>query len=120
MKITKEQIKTIEKLMPQARKEPKISNYKFIEAIMYILENGCKWRALPEKYEKWHTIYMRFSRWCEKGIIQKIFLKLQEQGIINIKTKFWCIDSTSVKVHPDATGSRKAKGKQSIGRSKWG
>ena len=63
---------------------------------------------------------MKFSRWCEKGIIQKIFLKLQKQVIIDITTKFLCIDSTSVKVHPDATVTRKARGEQSIGRSKGG
>ena len=63
--------------MAVARKQPKISNYEIIEALLYMVENGCKCRALPKKYGKWHTIYMRFSRWCEKGIVQKIFLKLQ-------------------------------------------
>ena len=23
------------------------------------------WRTLPEKFGKWHTIYMRFNRWSE-------------------------------------------------------
>ena len=31
-----------------------------------------------------------------------------------------CIDSTSIKVHPDAAGARKSNGEQSIGRSKGG
>ena len=31
-----------------------------------------------------------------------------------------CIDSTSIKVHPDAAGALKSSGEQSIGRSKGG
>ena len=120
MKITKEQIKIIEELLPKPRKKAKISNEQFINALIYILENGCKWRALPEKYGKWHTVYMRFNRWSKKGIIEQIFLKLQEEKIIKIDTDIFCIDSTSIKVHPDGTGALKTNGKQSIGRSKGG
>ncbi|MBQ2175118.1 MAG: transposase, partial [Alphaproteobacteria bacterium] len=39
------------------RKPPEISNYQFLCALLYMIENGCKWRALPKKYGKWHTIY---------------------------------------------------------------
>ena len=45
---------------------------------------------------------------------------LQEKGIINIKSDTFCIDSTSIKVHPDANGYLKKSGKQAIGRSKGG
>ena len=120
MKITKDQIKIIEELLPKPRKKAKISNEQFIEALIYMLENGCKWRALPEKYGKWHTVYMRFNRWSKKGIIKQIFLKLQEENIIKTDTDIFCIDSTSVKVHPDGTGALKTSGKQSIGHSKGG
>ena len=70
MKITKEEIKIIEEMLPKPRKKAKISNEQFIKALIYILENGCKWRALPEKYGKWYTVYMRFNRWSKKGIIE--------------------------------------------------
>ena len=59
MKITKDQIKIIEEMLPKPRKKAKISNEQFINALIYMLENGCKWRALPEKCGKWHTVYMR-------------------------------------------------------------
>ena len=120
MEPTKRQYKKIEHLMPIPRKPPEISNYKFLCALLYMIENGCKWRALPEKFGKWHTIYMRFSRWSEKGIIEKIFEEMQKMNIIDIRTDTLCIDSTSIKVHPNAAGCRKSSGKQSIGRSKGG
>ena len=58
MKLTKRQYKKIEHLMPIPRKPPEISNYTFLCALLYMIENGCKWRALPEKFGKWHTIYI--------------------------------------------------------------
>lgn len=120
MRLTENQFAKIEHLMPVARKKPVISNYQFMCALLYIIENGCKWRALPEKFGKWHTIYMRFTRWIENGIITKIFEELQKLNIIDNRTDVLCLDSTSIKVHPDAAGVRKKHGKQSIGRSKGG
>lgn len=118
MKLTRKQFAKIEHLMPVARKKPTIPNYQFLCALLYIVENGCKWRALPKKYGKWHTIYMRFSRWSENGTIQKIWKEMQNQGIIDTETNLLCLDSTSIKVHPDAAGVKKSNGKQSSGRSK--
>ena len=108
MKLTKKQYRKIEHLMPIPRKPPEISNYQFLCALLYMIENGCKWRALPKKYGKWHTIY------------QRIFEEMQKLDIIDVRTDTLCIDSTSIKVHPDAAGARKSNGEQSIGRSKGG
>lgn len=93
--------------MPIARKKPEVSNYQFMCALLYMEENGCKWRALPKKYGKWHTIYIRFNRWSKNGTIEKIFEELQKQNIIDIRTDVLCIDITSIKVHPDAAGQEK-------------
>lgn len=120
MELTKKQFKKIEHLMPVPRKKPIISNYDFMRALLYIIENGCKWRALPKEFGNWHTIYTRFNRWSKNGTIDRIFEELQRKNIIEIRTEIVCIDSTSIKVHPDAAGALKSKGEQSIGRSKGG
>ena len=57
--------------MPLARNPAKVSNYKFICTILYIIENGCKWRALPKEYGKWYTIYVKFNRRPKNGAIAK-------------------------------------------------
>lgn len=106
--------------MPIPRKRPNISNYDFMRVLLYIIENGCKWRALPKEFGNWHTIYTRFNRWSKNGTIDRIFEELQRKNIIEIRTEIVCIDSTSIKVHPDASGALKANGEQSIGRSKGG
>lgn len=102
MNITKEQYAKIEKYFPIQRGNVKIDNYTFINAILYIAENGCKWRALQEKYGKWNSVYQRFKRWCENGVIQRVFHALQQERIIAIKAEVLALDSTSCKLHPDA------------------
>ena len=106
--------------MPVARKPATISNDQFLCALLYIIENGCKWRALPKKYGNWHSVYMKFSRWSQNGAIRKIFEEMQETGLIDLNTDVLCIDSTSIKVHPDAAGARKSNGEQSTGRREGG
>lgn len=68
-----------------------MSDYQFMCALLCIIENGCKWRALPKKYGKWHTIYMKFSRWSENGTIQRIFEEMQAQRIIYTETNVLCL-----------------------------
>ena len=46
---------------------------------------------------------MRFNRWAKTGTIQQIFEQLQEMNIIDNRTDVLCIESTYVKVHPNAT-----------------
>lgn len=57
MELTRKQFEKIEHLMPVQRKKSTISNYDFVCALLYIIENGCKWRALPKEFGDWHTIY---------------------------------------------------------------
>ena len=90
MKLTKKQFAKIEGLMPIQRKKSTISNYDFVCAILYIIENGCKWRALLSESGNWHTI------WCKNGTIDRIFEALQTQNIIDIRTEIVCVDSTSI------------------------
>ena len=63
MEITLEQYKKIEKYLPIQRRNVSMSNLQLINALLYIAENGCKWRALPKEFGNWHTIYVRMNRW---------------------------------------------------------
>jgi len=82
-----EQFARIEHLMPMPRKKPTISNYDFLCALLYVIENGCKWRTLPKEYGNWHTVYVKFNRWSKNGTIERIFESLQTENIIDIRTE---------------------------------
>jgi transposase len=97
----------IKDVLPVQRGNVEIDNMTFLNALLYITENGCKWRALPERFGKWNTVYRRLNRWAKKGIIQKLFEKMQKEQILSIEVDFMAIDSTSAKVHPDAAGAEK-------------
>ena len=104
----KKQYQKVEKYLPVQRGNvKKNSNLRFLNSLLYIAKNACKWRKLPKKYGNWHTIYVRFNRWSKNGVLERVFSALQSVGIINVKVKILCLDSTSIKVHPDACGTLK-------------
>jgi transposase len=107
MKITKEQFEVIKSHFPIQRGNVAVDNYAFINAILYMAENGCKWRALPKEYGVWSTVYKRYNRWVKSGVIARVFTALQLQKIISIKVEYLSFDSTSLKVHPDGHGALK-------------
>lgn len=50
---------------------------------------------------------MRANRWAKQGVLDRVFLALQENDVINIQVDHVSLDSTVVKVHPDGTGALK-------------
>jgi transposase len=115
MELTKEQFERISKYLPRQRGNVCISNLQLVNALLYITENGCKWRALPKSFGNWHTIYVRMNRWSSGGVLRRLFEALQTEGIIQIKMEALCLDSTTVKVHPDGTGVLKKEESKASG-----
>src|SRR5271155_956343 len=87
----------------------RLSNLEVLNAILYVAEQGCKWRGLPGRFGNWHTIYVRMNRWAKSGVLDRVFEKLQVEQIVRIKIEAFALDSTSVKVHPDGSGALKEK-----------
>ncbi len=114
MEISAEQFKRIESYLPRQRGNVSHENLAVINAILYVAENGCKWRALPKRFGAWHTIYTRMNRWAKAGVLDKLFEKLQEEQLIRIKIEAVSLDSTIVKVHPDGTGALKKTGRRPL------
>jgi transposase len=110
MEITEEQFERITAYLPRQRGNVSMNNIHLVNAILYVTENGCKWRALPKSYGNWHTVYVRMNRWSKNGVLQRLFEALQIEGIIQIKMESVCLDSTTVKVHPNGTGALKKEG----------
>ena len=118
MEITKYQYEQISDCFPRHRGNVSLNNLAVLNAVLYIAENGCKWRSLPAYYGNWHTIYTRMSRWAKSGVLNRIFTMLQQKQILQIKIEVMSLDSTSVKVHPDGTGALKNMGRNSLGFQK--
>jgi transposase len=107
MEITSEQFNRIEAFLPVQRGNVSLTNLQVVNAILYVAENGCKWRSLPKRFGNWHTIYTRMNRWAKAGVLDRLFEELQHQQLVRIRIEAVSLDSTIVKVHPDGTGALK-------------
>ncbi|CAD84253.1 possible transposase [Nitrosomonas europaea ATCC 19718] len=107
MEISASQFKLIENLLPIQRGNVTLSNLEVLNAILYVAEHGCKWRGLPVKFGNWHSIYTRANRWARNGVLDRVFLALQQNKLIQLEVDHMSLDSTIVKVHPDGTGALK-------------
>src|SRR5271170_2090146 len=105
MELTRQQYEKIKDSLPLQRGNVRLSNLEVLNAILYVAEQGCKWRGLPGRFGNWHTIYVRMNRWAKSGVLDRGFEKLQVEQIVRIKIEAFALDSTSVKVHPDGTGA---------------
>lgn len=111
---------------------PGMDTRLFLDALIFVLREGCTWRSIPEKYGKWNSIYKKFRQWESEGVFEKIYLNLiglydeESESMVQVGKIYYAIsiDSTSNKVHQHAAGARKdvaeAEEKQHIGTSRGG
>ena len=74
----------------------------FLNAVHWMLRTGSPWRALPEKYGSWKTVYSRFRRWQKRGYLTAILKLLTLQADMN----HIMIDGTYVHAHKHSAGAR--------------
>jgi transposase len=51
-----------------------------VDAILYVVDNGIKWRALPADFPPWPTVYKRFSAWEKTGTTQRLLDGLRDRA----------------------------------------
>jgi transposase len=83
-------------------------NRLFLEAVLWIARTGSPWRDLPKEFGNWHSVYVRFARWCKKGT----WARLAEAVSDDPDLEMLFIDSTIVRAHQHAAGAPKKKGRK--------
>ena len=54
---------------PDPRGNPgKYPRRRILEGLLYVLNEGCRWRALPHDFPPWESVYDHFRRWKERGV----------------------------------------------------
>jgi transposase len=115
MELTELQYQRIADCLPRQRGNVSMTNLRLLNALLYVAEQGCKWRGLPKHFGNWHTIYTRMNRWSKAGVLERIFTRLQQAQILTIRLECVALDSTIIKVHPDGTGALKKAGRKPSG-----
>jgi transposase len=86
---------------------PRKDDRRTIEAIIWRLDNGAKWRSIPAELGNWHHAYLRFRRWAMRGVWDRIMAHVVAEG--EPQLAFACIDGTVARAHQKAAGARPSK-----------
>jgi len=49
-----------------------------VDAILYLVDNGTKWRSLPRDFPPWQGVYYNFRAWVKSGLWEEISLWINE------------------------------------------
>lgn len=73
--LTREQFELLEHLIPPAKpggRPRRVDLWQILNALFYLLVQGCKWRDLPADFPAWQTVYTYFRNWRQDGTWVKI------------------------------------------------
>lgn len=117
----------IEPLLPKPKKggrHRETDIKEVVNAILYLLSEGCQWRALPHDFPPWQTVRTYFDKWKKRKVWYKINVVLRQKLRIQEGRKSQAsagaIDSQSVKTTEkkgkcmDSTEEKMSKGENDI------
>ena len=77
---------------------------KFLEALHYFVVHNITWRALPEKFGRWNSVWKRFWRLSRSGTFEAFFDALAAMSETAHLVQMF--DSTVVRAHVSAAGAK--------------
>ena len=80
---------------------------RFLEAVHYFTVHNITWRALPERFGNWNSIWKRFWRLSRSGVFEAFFQLLTVCSETAHLVQFF--DSTTVRAHISAAGAKGGK-----------
>ncbi|MFF0465791.1 IS5 family transposase [Streptomyces mexicanus] len=86
---------------PSGGRPEKWPRREIVDAIRYVVDTGCKWRALPADFPPWRTVWGFMARWAAAGVVGQIRDALARRARRELGKAFrpvaTIIDSQSVK-----------------------
>jgi transposase len=77
---------------------------RMLDGILWRAREGARWRAIPERYGKWNSVWRRFARWRDLGIFEALFAALAGCGLADERLQM--LDGTVVRAHQHAAGAK--------------
>lgn len=78
LRFTDSQWALIQPLLPPLSRtgRPRADDRRTLDAILFVLKTGCRWRDLPRDYGSPVTAWRRLRRWQEEGVWERIWRTL--------------------------------------------
>ena len=83
------------------------SDRLFLEALHYFSVHNISWRALPERFGNWNSVWKRFDRLSKAGVFEAFFDHLAALSPSAHLVQMF--DSTVVRAHVSAAGAKGGK-----------
>lgn len=103
--LSDEQWSQIESLFPAYRtgRPLRHDNRTMFNALLYVARSGSPWRDVPDYYPPWKSVYTKFCRWRDSGLLEQLFIALSnDPDLENLM-----IDSTTISAHQHSAGAKK-------------
>ena len=85
------------------RRRPMNDERQTVEAVVWRLRNGAKWRAVPSELGPWHRAANLHRRWAVLGVWERAFEHLRDGGHADLAEVM--LDGTNVRAHAKAAGA---------------
>jgi len=113
--LTDEEWKQVKDLLPPERTgkkgKPCKDNRNMLNAMVWLARSGAPWRDLPERFGPWESVYTRFRKWLDDGILDNVFRVVTLEAELSELS----LDSTIVRAHQHSAGAKKgAKNLKSV------
>ena len=76
----------------------------FLEALHFFTVENVRWRALPERYGHWNSVWKRFNRLSKSGVFEAMFDTLASMSTSAHPVQMF--DFTIVRAHVSAAGAK--------------
>jgi transposase len=86
---------------------------RFLEALHFFTVENVRWRALPERFGHWNSVWKRFDRLSKAGVFEAFFDTLASMS--STAHLIQMFDSTIVRAHVSAAGAKGGKKNKRLG-----
>ena len=105
--LTDEQMARLRPCFPKIHGKPRVDDRRVLSGNIFVSRNGLRWRDAPKDYVPHKTLYNRWTRWSEMGVVLG---RMEGLAAERAAPKTVMIDATYLKAHRTASGMRVKRG----------